>query len=81
MDGGLALNQPLLGNSREASVSGMPGSLGLPGKGKKLSVLSALEGREGLEALEEPGINGGSPRSAVGSQARSPGTPSSSVSH
>ena len=65
MDGSQALSQPLLGNGRETSLSGMPGSLGFPGKRKKLSILPAAENRE---ALEDPGINGVSPRSAVGSQ-------------
>ena len=75
------LRQPLLGSSRGASASVMPGSLGVPGTGKKLSVLPAAEGGEGSEAPEHPGIDGGSPRSAVPSQARTPGTPFCSCSN
>ena len=67
MDNTQALSQPLLSSDREAGLNGTSGSLDNPGKGKTLSVLSAAEGRE---ALEEHGINGASPRSAVGSQAR-----------
>lgn len=66
IDGSLALNQPLLGSGRAASVRGTPGSLEGLGRDVKLSSLSAAGDREDHE---EPGVNGASPRSALGSQA------------
>ena len=65
-DGSLGLSQPLLGSGGAASARGMPGGLGGLGRGVKLSKVSAAGDRE---ALEEPGVNGASPRSALGSQA------------